>query len=83
MSGFLGSLRLTCCALVRKEFAVQKTYDINTSVADPGVIRQPAARSSLPWRLAAVIAISAQIISSFCGVLLMIYWVAASVALTE
>ncbi len=76
-------MRLTGCALVRKEIAVPKPYDIINAVRTPNVIRQPTARSSLPWRLAAVIAVSAQIISSICGVLLLIYWVAASIALAE
>jgi glycerol uptake facilitator-like aquaporin len=41
------------------------------------------ARSGLPWRLAAVVAVSAQIVSAICGVLLLFYWVAASIALVE
>jgi len=39
------------------------------------------ARTSWPWRLAAVIAVSAQIVSAICGVLLLFYWLAASIGL--
>lgn len=47
------------------------------------VVTSIRARNSWPWRLAAVVAVSTQIVSAICGVLLLIYWVVASITLTE
>jgi hypothetical protein len=41
-------------------------------------VLQIRARSSWLWRLAAVVAVSTQIVTSICGVLLLCFWVWAT-----
>jgi chaperone required for assembly of F1-ATPase len=68
---------------MRKEIAVAKPHILNRPHYAVTALASVRARSSLPWRLAAVVAVAAQIVSAICGVLLLIYWVVASIALIE
>lgn len=60
-----------------------ETQAIDTQRRDVARGRPVPARSALPWRLLAVVAVGMQIISAICGVLLLFYWIAASIALIE
>lgn len=43
--------------------------------------RAVPARTSWPWRLAAIVAVSTQVVAALCGVLLAFYWLVATIAL--
>ena len=82
MSAIARLMRLPFCALKLKEIAVSKPQAIVTRSQIATYARAVPARTSWPWRLAAVVAMSTQMVAALCGVLLAFYWLVATIALS-